>query len=76
MALKQLVAAGTKLKPFPQDVIKAAYIQSMALYDELSAKNPRWRKVYSDYAKFRKEQTEWFQFTEMGFDRFMQSNKS
>jgi TRAP-type mannitol/chloroaromatic compound transport system substrate-binding protein len=74
-ALKQLVGSGTKLKPFPADVMKAAFQQAMALYSELSAKNPRWKKVYADYAKFRNEQNLWFQFTEMGFDRFMQAQK-
>jgi TRAP-type mannitol/chloroaromatic compound transport system substrate-binding protein len=74
-ALKQLVGAGTKLRPFPKDVMNEAFKQAMALYAELSEKNPRWKKVYTDYARFRKEQNVWFQFTEAGFDRFMQSQK-
>jgi TRAP-type mannitol/chloroaromatic compound transport system substrate-binding protein len=49
--------------------------QSMALYDELSAKNENWRKVYADYSKFRSDQNLWFRFTEATFDRFMQSQK-
>ena len=47
----------------------------MALYDELSAKNENWKKVYSDYQKFRSDQNLWFRFTEATFDRFMQSQK-
>jgi TRAP-type mannitol/chloroaromatic compound transport system substrate-binding protein len=47
----------------------------MALYDELSAKNPAWKKVYADYAKFRADQNLWFRFTEATFDRFMQAQK-
>jgi TRAP-type mannitol/chloroaromatic compound transport system substrate-binding protein len=74
-ALKQLVAAGTKLRPFSQDVLAAAFKESMALYDELNAKNPDWAKIYADYSKFRADQNLWFRFTEMGFDRFMQSQK-
>ncbi len=74
-ALKQLVGSGTQLRPFPSDVMKAAFTEAMELYSELSAKNPRWKKVYADYAKFRNEQNLWFQFTEMGFDRFMQAQK-
>ena len=31
-ALKQLVGAGTKLRPFPQDVMAAAFKEAMALY--------------------------------------------
>jgi TRAP-type mannitol/chloroaromatic compound transport system substrate-binding protein len=74
-ALKQLVGEGAKLRPFPADVMNAAFKESMALYDELSAKNENWKKIYADYSKFRAEQNLWFRFTEMGFDRFMQSQK-
>ena len=75
IALKQLVGAGTKLRPFPQDMMSAAFKEAMGLYDELNAKNESWRKIYADYNKFRADQNLWFRFTEMGFDRFMQSQK-
>ncbi len=75
IALKQLVGAGTKLRPFPQDVMQVAFKESMALYDELSAKNENWKKIYADYSKFRADQNLWFRFTEATFDRFMQSQK-
>ena len=74
-ALKQLVGAGSKLRPFPKDVMNAAFKESMALYEELSAKNENWKKVYADYSKFRAEQNLWFRFTEGTFDRFMQDQK-
>jgi TRAP-type mannitol/chloroaromatic compound transport system substrate-binding protein len=75
IALKQLVGAGTKLRPFPQDMMSAAFKEAMALYSELNAKNESWRKIYADFNKFRADQNLWFRFTEMGFDRFMQSQK-
>ena len=74
-ALKQLVAGGTKLFRFPKDVMEAAFKESMALYSEIAAKNPNWKKVYTDYAKFRADQNLWFRFAEAGFDDFMQSQK-
>ena len=74
-ALKQLVGAGAKLRPFPNDLMALAFKQSMAIYDELSGRNENWKKVYSDYARFRSDQNLWFRFTEAGFDRFMQSQK-
>ena len=74
-ALKQLVGAGSKLRPFPKDVMNAAFKEAMALYEELSAKNENWKKVYADYSKFRAEQNLWFRFTEATFDRFMQEQK-
>ena len=74
-ALKQLVGSGTKLFRFPKDVMDAAFKESMAIYAELSAKNPNWKKVYEDYANFRRDQNLWFRFAEAGFDDFMQSQK-
>jgi len=75
VALKQLVAAGAKLHRFPKDVMDAAFKESMALYAELSAKNPRWKKIYEDYIKFRADQNMWFRFAEASFDDFMQAQK-
>ena len=74
-ALRQLVGTGTKLRPFPADLMSAAFKTSMDLYSEISAKNENWRKVYADYAKFRAEQSLWFRFTEASFDGFMQRQK-
>ena len=75
IALKQLVGAGTKLRPFPKDVMETAYKESQALYAELNTKNENWKKIYADYSKFQADQNMWFKVTEMRFDSFMQSQK-
>ena len=74
-ALKRLVAAGAKVLPFPKAVMDEAFKQSMALYAELSDTNPAWKKIYGDYAAFRKDANLWARFTEATFDRYMQSAK-
>ena len=74
-ALKQLVGNKTKVLPFPKDVLDLAFKESMALYAEISNKNPQWKKVYEDMATFRKDQNLWFRFTEARFDSFMQAQK-
>ena len=74
-ALKQLVGAGTKLRPFPPDVMNAAFKAAIGLYEEISAKNESWKKIYADYSKFRADQNLWFRFTEASFDKFMQAQK-
>ena len=74
-ALRQLLGAKTKVVSFPKDVMSLAFKESMALYAEISAKNPNWKKVYDDYSNFRREQNQWFRFTEARFDQFMQSQK-
>jgi len=74
-ALKQLVGSGTKLRPFPQDMMNAAFKESMAMYEEISQKNESWKKIYADFSKFRAEQNLWFRFAEGKFDNYMQSQK-
>ena len=74
-ALKTLVGLGAKLFPFPKVVMDSAFKETMALYSELSASNPAWKKVYEDYAGFRRDVNLWFRFTEATFDSFMQRQK-
>lgn len=74
-ALKQLVGAKTKVVSFPKEVLQASFDASMAVYAELEAKNPDWKKIYSDYRAFQKDQILWFRFAEARFDSFMQTAK-
>jgi TRAP-type mannitol/chloroaromatic compound transport system substrate-binding protein len=74
-ALRTLVSQGAKLFPFPKPVMDAAFKEAMALYSEISAKNPKWKKVYDDYSAFRKDANLWFRFTEARFDSYMQTAK-
>jgi TRAP-type mannitol/chloroaromatic compound transport system substrate-binding protein len=74
-ALKRLVGAGAKLFRFPKDLMDAAFKESMAVYSELNATNPAWKKVYDDYSAFRRDANLWFRFTEASFDDFMQQQK-
>ena len=74
-ALKRLVAGGTKLFRFPKEMIDTAFKASMDTYADLSSKNPAWKKVYEDYANFRRDQNVWFRFAEAGFDDFMQQQR-
>ena len=74
-ALRQLAAQKAKVLPFPKDMMDVAFKHSQELYSEISAKNPNWKKVYDDYAKYRAEANWWFRFSEARFDGFMQSQK-
>ncbi len=71
-ALKELVAEGAQLRQFPKDFMDAAFKAAMTYYEELSASNENWRRVYEDYAAFRKDEYLWFRLAEGSFDRYMQ----
>ena len=70
-ALKRLLAMGVKLQPFPNEVMAACYKASAEVYDEFATKNPKFKKVYDSWKKFRNEQNQWFAVAESRFDNFM-----
>ncbi len=74
-ALKTLLGQGAKLHAFPKDVMNAAFKSAMEVYAELNDTNPAWKKIYTDYAAFRKESNLWFNLAEASMDDFMQSQK-
>jgi TRAP-type mannitol/chloroaromatic compound transport system substrate-binding protein len=70
-ALKQLIAAGTELRPFGQTTLEACLKASNEVYTETSAKNADFKKIYQSMAAFRGDQYLWWQVAEFSFDNFM-----
>ena len=74
-ALKRLVAAGALLRPFPREISEAAYKAANALFEENSATNAKWKKIYDSFSKFRDDEILWFRFAEGSYDSLMNSLK-
>lgn len=74
-ALRRLVASGTRLRPFPKSVLEAAEKTTYRLYHELSAKSAHWKRIYSDWKKFRDEQFLWFRAAELSYDSYAFTSK-
>jgi TRAP-type mannitol/chloroaromatic compound transport system substrate-binding protein len=72
-AIKRLIGSGTQLRPFPNDVMTASYKACMELYDEIAAKNPRFKKLLDAYMKYRDEVVPWFAVAENRYDNFIAS---
>jgi len=70
-ALKRLLANGVKLQPFSNDIMAACYKATREVYEDISAKNEKFRKIYEPWKKFRGEEVEWFAVAESRFDNFM-----
>jgi TRAP-type mannitol/chloroaromatic compound transport system substrate-binding protein len=70
-ALKKLVGGGTILRPFPRPVIEACFAAANELYAETTAKNPKFKKVFDSWVKFRDEQVQWWRVAENTFDNLM-----
>jgi len=70
-ALRRLVASGVQLKPFPQDVMQAAFNATNQVFEETAAANPRFKKMFDSWVAFRNQQVQWFRVSEATFDSFM-----
>ncbi len=69
--LKRLIGSGTVLRKFSDEIMSAAYKAAHEIYDEIAAKNPRFKKIYEPWKKFRNEQIAWFSIAERPYDNFM-----
>lgn len=70
-ALRRLVAGGAQLRPFSQEILEASLKAANELYDEISAKNADFKKLYEAMRAFRGDQYLWFQVAEYTYDNFM-----
>lgn len=74
-ALARLISNGVKLERFSPEIMKAAYDAAMQFYSDESAKNPAFKKMYTEYEKYRKSQTAWFSVADTPLDTFMQQRR-
>ncbi len=70
-ALKNLVAAGTKLRPFSKEILDAGYKSAMEVFAEHEAKSPEFKKIHQDMRAFQRDQILWNRFSEFRFNSYM-----
>ncbi len=75
VALKQLIGAKVKLLPFGKDVLDAAFQAAQEVFAQNSAKSPEWKKIYTDYRSFQRDQVAWSGVAEARFDNFVRTVK-
>ena len=69
-ALRRLVAAGAQLRYWPREVLQASWREAHGLYEEMSGKNERFKKIWTAYRAYRDEEYQWFRVAESSFDNF------
>ena len=74
-ALRSLIAGGAQLRPYPEDVLKAAFDAANALYVTISAENADFKTIWASQSAFRNEANLWNQVAEYTFDTFMIRNR-
>ena len=69
-ALKRLVASGTQLRPFNNEVLDACLKATNELWAEISGKNAEFKKAIDAMQAYRSDEYLWWQVAEYTFDSF------
>ncbi len=70
-ALRRLVANGAQLRAFPQDILQESYKAATALYAEMGASNPTFKKILDHQMAFRNQVYPWTQISDFSYDSLM-----
>ena len=70
-ALKRLVAGGTQLRPFTNEILEACLKATNELWGEISATNADFKKSIDAMQAYRSDEYLWWQVAEYTFDSFM-----
>ncbi|WP_199247458.1 TRAP transporter substrate-binding protein [[Phormidium] sp. ETS-05] len=69
-ALAKLIAGGTKLRPYSQDIMEQAQKVAFEMYEENASKSPDFKAIYEPWKAFRNEINQWHQVNELSFANF------
>ncbi len=69
-ALARLVAGGTQLRAYSEEILVAARNVAFELYEEIASKNILFREIFENWKKFRRDIYQWNRFNELTFTRF------
>jgi TRAP-type mannitol/chloroaromatic compound transport system substrate-binding protein len=70
-ALRRLVANGAQLRAFPQDLLQESYKAATAMYAEMGAGNPTFKKILDHQMAFRNQVYPWTQISDFSYDSLM-----
>jgi TRAP-type mannitol/chloroaromatic compound transport system substrate-binding protein len=73
-ALERIVAGGTKLATYNDEILSAAQKAAFELYGEESAKNALFKEIFGPWKKFRDQIIQWHATNEQPFNRFVIAN--
>jgi len=74
LALAKLLKAGVQLKRFSNEIMVAAQKAAFDFYNEEAGRNPTFKKIYSEWEKFRRNEQAWFSVNDAAIEQFMYSH--
>jgi TRAP-type mannitol/chloroaromatic compound transport system substrate-binding protein len=71
LALKKLLAGGTKLHGFSPPIMEASFKAAKELHNEVASGNANFKKLLESLTALSSTGYQWFQVAEVGYDNFM-----
>jgi TRAP-type mannitol/chloroaromatic compound transport system substrate-binding protein len=72
--MTRLVAGGTKLTPYSQEIMEAAQKASFDIYEENASKDATFKEIYEGWKKFREQIYTWNKTNELSYANFVTAN--
>ena len=72
-ALGRLIAGGTKLRAYSDEILGAAEKAAFELYDEFAAKDADFKVVYEPWKAFRERIYRWMKLNQTAFESYLYS---
>ena len=72
-ALARLLKSGVKLRSFSRSIMDACYKAAHEVMEEEASKNPKFKKVYEPWKRFRQDENQWFSVAEATLQNYMNS---
>jgi TRAP-type mannitol/chloroaromatic compound transport system substrate-binding protein len=69
-ALTELLEAGVELRPFPEELLRAARDAALEMLEEQAAGDPAYREIHGAWKAARREAFRWFGTAELAYARF------
>lgn len=73
-ALAKLIAGGTELRPYSQEILQAAQKATFEFYEEKASQDSNFKEVYQQWKKFREQIYKWNTINELSFAQFTFNN--
>ncbi len=70
-ALAQLAANGAQIRAFPRSIMDVAFETTQKMYEDLGAKDPRFKAMHDSYMGFRDSEMPWFRLTESAYGQYL-----
>lgn len=74
-ALARLIAGGTQLRAYSEEIMNAAKKESFEFYEESAGKDATFKEVYQEWKKFREQIYSWNKINELSFANYAFSNQ-